>query len=95
MKKLMLLSILLTLLACEAEKQKEKEEFNYRSCQITESNAPTYAEQMWDLNQCWNPNQTFESKEEALEWCANRVDDYLGSSGYSVSYEIAFSHCRS
>ncbi|PIE40889.1 MAG: hypothetical protein CSA49_06165 [Gammaproteobacteria bacterium] len=95
MKKLFILVGCILLSSCGSENSDGSDAATYSSCSITESNALFAGDRAKDVSQCWD-GVDFEEKSLALDWCAKKVNDYIGSEyvfGHSVKYMVASTNC--
>ena len=95
MQKLIFISISLLFIGCVTNDDGSSKS-TYSSCKITSSSAIFASDRVKDLKQCWNaPNGGYESKGDALAWCASEVTRY--TSKYilvpSVEYVIESTYC--
>lgn len=97
MKKIILICVALTLSACGSNEDGSSKS-TYSSCKITSSQALYASDRSKDLSQCWNASgDGYESKGDALQWCTQKVNDYIASEyifGHSVAFSTESTYCK-
>lgn len=94
MKKLMVLSISLLIVAC-GENSDGSKKSTYTSCSITDSQALLASDRAKDVAQCWD-GVDYKEKSLAMDWCAKQVSSYIANEyifGHAVTYLVASTNC--
>lgn len=89
--------ICMTLSACGGggENSDGSKSSTYSSCSITSSDAILASDRANDLQQCWD-GVDYEEQNLALDWCRQKVSDYISSSyifGHAVQFQVASTNC--
>ena len=97
MKKIILVSLVLTLIGCGGSNSDGSSKATYSSCKIISSQALFAVDRDKDLNQCWNASgDGYESKGDALQWCEKQVNSYIANNyivGHTVTYQVESTNC--
>lgn len=89
-KTYILLTLSLILLGCGSGSG-GSDPSTYSSCKIETSRASSFEDRQADINQCWNAtNGGYSSQNDALDWCENKITDYLEST-YTISHTVSYS----
>jgi len=99
MKKILIISSILLLSACEESTNSDGSSTStYSSCRITSSQALFSSDKINDLSQCWNASGNgYESQANAQAWCASEVTSYISDEylvGHTVTYAISSNYCN-
>lgn len=98
MKKLLILSAILTLSACDGSNDDGSSKYTYSSCKITSSKALFASDRNNDLKQCWNAGGNgYESQGDAMQWCERQVNAYIANQylvGHTVIYSVESTNCK-
>lgn len=98
MKKLLILSAIFALSACDSSNDDGSSKLTYSSCKITSSQAMFATDRDNDLKQCWNAGGNgYESQGDAMQWCEKQVNAYIANQyilGVTVIYAVESTNCK-
>jgi len=89
------LSCAFLLSGCGGENSDGSDATTYSSCSITDSAAAFAGDRSKDVSQCWD-GADYEEKSLALDWCEQKVSDYIASEyvlGHQVEFRVASTNC--
>jgi ABC-type uncharacterized transport system auxiliary subunit len=99
MRKILILSCIVTLAACGGDNTVETPKTTYISCQINSSHATIVMDRENDLLQCWSAEGSgYESQVYAVQWCEEQVNTYINTQylePHTVTYSVASTDCAS